>query len=67
VTHVTHGVMIAAVRTKILWFLAVGFVIFFILQSPEEAAELVKEALTFARDVVDSAASAFATFIRSLT
>ncbi|MDP8977467.1 MAG: hypothetical protein M3N17_02605 [Actinomycetota bacterium] len=54
-------------RSKFLWVLVVGFVIFFILQSPEEAAELVREAVAFTRDVVESAASAFATFIRNLT
>ncbi len=66
-TRVINGAMIPTVRSKFLWVLVVGFVIFFILQSPEEAAELVREAVAFTRDVVESAASAFATFIRNLT
>ncbi|MBW3602041.1 MAG: hypothetical protein KY434_04985 [Actinobacteria bacterium] len=54
-------------RNKFLWVLVVGFAFFFILQSPQEAAELVREALAFTRDVIDSAATAFAEFIRNLT
>lgn len=66
-TRVIHGAMIATVRNKFLWVLVVGFAFFFILQSPQEAAELVREALAFTRDVIDSAATAFAEFIRNLT
>jgi large-conductance mechanosensitive channel len=51
---------------KLLLFLLIGFAIFFVVQSPNEAASFVKTAGETAGEWFESAANAFTEFLTEL-
>ncbi len=51
---------------RALWLLFIAFAIFFVMDSPAEAARLVKETTETAGQVFSSAFESISTFIRSL-
>jgi ABC-type transporter MlaC component len=54
------------VTKRLTTLLLVAFAIFFIMQSPEEAAAFVSATVDAVFDLLGAAASAFTTFLRSL-
>jgi hypothetical protein len=53
-------------KQKVLTLLVVGFALFFVVESPVEAAELVRGTVKIARHFVMDVAKQLATFIRTL-
>ncbi len=51
---------------RLLWYTALAFGVFFLVQAPAEAARLVKATGENAGDLFTTAAQAFSTFIQSL-
>ena len=47
-------------------FMVIGFAIFFLVQSPEEAARLVKQTGESVGDLMGTAASSLSRFVKSL-
>ncbi len=52
---------------KLMGFLVLGFLIFFILESPVDAAELFRDVGSFVQRVGLEAARSLSAFLRSLT
>ena len=51
---------------RLLWFLLLGFLVFFLVQAPGEAARLVKSTGENAGEWFSTAAEAFTKFLKSL-
>ncbi len=51
---------------RLLWFLLIGFLVFFLIQAPQEAARLVQSTGESAGEWFTTAAQAFTRFLKSL-
>lgn len=51
---------------RVLWFALLAFGVFFLIESPGEAAKLVKMTGESAREWLSTAADSLSTFVRSL-
>lgn len=51
---------------RLLFFLGIGFLVFFLVQQPGEAAKLVRVTGENAKELFGAAGDAFVTFMKSL-
>lgn len=51
---------------RVMWFLLIGFGVFFLVESPGEAAKLVKMTGESAGEWLSTAADSLSTFVKSL-
>ncbi len=51
---------------RLLWYLAIAFVIFFMIEAPAEAARVVKTTGETATEWLGAAATSLSTFVKSL-
>ena len=60
-----YSVLLMSLK-RVMWFLLIGFGVFFLIESPGEAAKLVKMTGESAGEWLSTAADSLSTFVRSL-